>query len=100
MEWLESIELRSTVLDNITLMAQLTDILNEINTELKKDRIKLFSSDTIATDFCIQIAHFSGPPIEKSKLGRHISIVLKEFGLINHKLWVQIENDESKHQAE
>ena len=100
MEWLEIIELRSTVLDNITLMAQLTDILKEINTELKTDRIKLFSSNTIATDFSIQIAHFSGPPMEKSKLGRHISMTLKNFGLINHKIWVKIENDGSKHQVE
>ncbi len=100
MEWLEIIELRSTVLGNITLMAQLTDILKEINTEQKKDRIKLFSGDTIATDFSIHIEHFSGPPMEKSKLGRHISMVLKNFGLINHKIWVKIENNDSKHQVE
>lgn len=100
MEWLEIIELRSTVLDHITLMAQLTDILKEINTELKKDKIKLFSNETIATDFSIHIEHFSGPPMEKSKLGRHISIVLNNFGLINHKIWVKVENDGSKHQVE
>ncbi len=100
MEWLEIIELRSTVLDNTTLMTQLTDILKEINTEWKKDGIKLFSSNTIATDFSIQIAHCSGPPIEKSNLGRHISMVLKNFGLINHKIWVKIENDGAIHQIE
>ena len=100
MEWLEVIELRSTVLDNIKIKNQLTGILKEINTELKESRIKLFSSESIETDFIIHIQHFSDPPIAKTNLGLHISMVLKSFGLINHKIWVKIENDDFKHQAE
>lgn len=87
MEWLEVIELRSTVLDNTALKNELKDILMEIKTETQKQRIKLFSNSTIDTDFCVCIEHFSGPPMEKSNLGRHIYMVLKKFGLINHKIW-------------
>ncbi len=90
MEWLEIIELRSTVLDNTALKNELTEILKEINAEPKENRIKLFSSDTIDTDFCVYIEHFSGPPVKKSRLGRHIYMTLKKFGLINHKIWVTL----------
>lgn len=100
MEWLEIIELRATVLNNITLTYQLTDILNEINTELEENRIKLFSSSTIETDFSVHIEHCSGTPIGKSRLGLHINMVLKNFGLTNHKIWGKIENDDGKHQFE
>ncbi len=93
MKWLEIIELRSTILDNTALKNELTDILIAINAETKEKRIKLFSSDSIGTDFCIYIEHFSGPPIKKSKLGRNIYMVLKDLGLTNHKIWVEIEND-------
>ena len=90
MEWFEIIELRSCVLDNRGLKKELTDLLKAVNTETNKDSIKLFSSDTIDTDFCIYIAHFSGPPTNKSKLGRHIYMVLRKFGLINHKIWIRL----------
>lgn len=92
MEWLEIIELRSMVLDNINIKNQLTDFLQEVNTDLKTNSIKLFCSDSIETDFRIQIEHSSGPPVTKSKLGLHISMALKKFGLINHKIWIKIEN--------
>jgi len=100
MEWLEIIELRSTALDNIIIKKQLMNILKEINKELKENRIKLFSSDSVSTDFSIQIEHSSGSPVEKSKLGLHISMALKKIGLINHKIWVKIDDDHFKHQVE
>ncbi|MEX1298223.1 MAG: hypothetical protein AB1Z81_04410 [Desulfotignum sp.] len=91
MKWLEIIELRSTIIDDITLKDQLTDILKKINATPGKNRIKLFSSDTVDTDFSIHITHSSGPPMGKSRLGRHINMVLKNFGLTTHKIWVIIE---------
>jgi len=100
MEWLEIIELRSINLDTITLKNKLTNMLNEINKESKEKRIKLFSSDTVSTDFSIQIEHSSGPHIAKSKLGRHIYMALKNIGLINHKIWVKIEDKSFKNQVE
>lgn len=90
MEWLEIIELRSIVLDNSALKNQLTDILKKINGGPKQCRIKLFSNHLIYTDFCIFIKHSSGSKITKSKLGRHIDMALKNFGLTNHKIWVNL----------
>lgn len=90
MEWFEIIELRSSVLDNAGLRNELTDIVKAVNAETTEDRIKLFSSDTVDTDFCIYIEHFSEPPIHKSKLGRHIYMVLRKWGLINHNIWIRL----------
>jgi hypothetical protein len=92
MKWLEIIELRCTITGDPTLKDQLTDMLELIHMTSENNRIKLFSSDTVETDFSIHIAHFSGPPTGKSKLGRHINMALKNFGLTTHKIWVVIEN--------
>lgn len=100
MKWLEIIELRSAVLDNSTLMDQLTHILKEINTEQKKNKIKLFSSNTVETDFSVHIEYNSGSLIGKSKLGHHINLTLKNFGFTNHKIWVKIENEEKNRTVE
>ncbi len=68
MKWLEIIEIRSTVLDNTALKNELTDILKEINAETKGKKIKLFSSDTIGTDFCIYIKHIYIMSLYKASL--------------------------------
>lgn len=96
MEWLEIIELRSRLLSIETLENLITQILSDVDSDLKKYRIKFFTSPTIETDYSIQIEHTSNPSIErnklpeKSKLAHHIDLVFKNYGLVNHKIWVKI----------
>ena len=92
MKWLEIIELRCTITDDPALKDQLTDMLQLIHATSGNKRIKVFSSDTVDTDFSIHIVHCSVPPMGKSTLGRHINMALKNFGLTTHKIWVVIEN--------
>ncbi len=93
MKWLETIELRSVDCNRELLELQLQELTNEVDKEAKKQAIKVYSRVMIDTDFSIHLLHDS-KKVENSgsQLGLLLSSALKEFGLVNHGIWIEMHN--------
>ena len=93
MKWLEIIELRSVGSNRELLKSQLQSLINEVNQEVKKQAIKVYSHVTVETDFSVHLLHDSKQAeIGGSPLGLRLATALKEFGLVNHSVWIEMHN--------
>jgi len=90
MKWLEIIELRSVGSNRALLESELQSLINEVNQEARQQKIKVYSHITVETDFSIHLYHDSKEAeIGGSPLGLRLATALKEFGLVNHSVWVE-----------
>jgi uncharacterized protein YicC (UPF0701 family) len=91
MNWLEIIELRSVNRNRELLKSQLPNLINEVDKEAKKQAIKVYSRVIVDTDFRIHLFHNSNKIDNSgSPLGLRLASALKEFGLVNHSIWVEM----------
>ena len=91
MKWLETIELRSVDGNRKFLEPQLQKLISEVDKEIKKQAIKIYSRVMIDTDFSIHLFHDS-KKVESggSRLGLRLGSALKDFGLVNHSIWIEM----------
>ena len=91
MTWLEIIEVRSAEGNNKFLESQMQKLVNEVNEGAKENAVRAYCRLMIDTDFSIHLFHDSGK-VEKSgsALGLRTASALKEFGLVNHNIWVEM----------
>lgn len=93
MKWLEIIELRSIDCNRELLESQLKKLIIEVDRETKKQAIKAYSRVMIDTDFSIHLFHDSKKVANSgSPLGLRLTSALKEFGLVNHSIWMEMQN--------
>ena len=92
MQWLEIIELRTSDSNRKLLESRLRELINDVILETGRQGIKLYSHGIIETDFSIHIMHDS-ETVEHfgSRLGLHLASALREFGLVNHGIWVEMD---------
>jgi hypothetical protein len=90
MQWLEIIELRSIGSNRKLFESQLETLINEVHTETKNQAFKFYSHAVLDTDFCIHLCHDSRK-VENSgsRLGLRLVTALREFGLVNHSIWIE-----------
>ncbi len=90
MKWLEIIELRSFNMERALLELDISNLVDEICQKEKPLFIKIFSRQTIETDFSIHL-YFDSELTDGngSTLGLHLASILKEYGLVNHNIWVE-----------
>lgn len=91
MKWLEIIELRSVDSNRELLESKLQKLIDQVDKEKKKQRIMAYTRVLIDTDFSIHLFHDSNK-VENSgsSLGLRLASALKEFGTINHSIWIQM----------
>ena len=72
--------------------SQLQKLINEVKRETKKLAIMVYSRVLIDTDFSIHLFHDS-TKVENSgsPLGLRLASTLKEFGLVNHSIWIEMQ---------
>ena len=89
MKMLEIIELRSTGQDHDKVEAYLKQLMNQVLTDTDK-MMKVFTKFNLETDFSIHLVD-SAKKLEQngSALGQHLVSVLKEYGLVNHSIWIE-----------
>lgn len=90
MKWLEIIELRSDNRNTLFLEQQ----LKGLSKELKKNNVsmatEIYSRAAVDSDFSIHLLYDSKKAdINGSALGLLLVSNLKEFGLVNHKVWIE-----------
>jgi len=91
MKWLEIIELRVTS-DRWKMMeSEIQHMIHDMEHSFEKHKIVSYSSAAIESDFSIHLTHESGSvEINGSALGWHLVSLLKEFGMVNHSVWVEL----------
>ena len=90
MKWLEIIELRSVGKNRKFLEQDLKSLIEELNKETEQRTTKVYSRVVVDSDFSIHLLHDSKEAdINGSPLGFQLVSTLKEFGLINHSVWVE-----------
>ncbi len=90
MKWLEIIELRSAAGNREQLESQLKKLINEVDKETKKKAVIAYSRPLIDNNFSIHLTHDTKKVDSSgSRLGLCIASNLKEFGLVNHSVWVE-----------
>jgi hypothetical protein len=90
MEWLEIIELRTVDTKRELLESRLKELIDEVDMEAKKQVIKAYSHATIDTDFSIHLFQDSILENFGSQLGLRLASALREFGLVNHSIWIEM----------
>lgn len=90
MKWLEIIEMRSVDGDKDVLELHLEKLITEVEIEMHGKRFKSYRRVTVETDFSIHLFHET-EQIEKcgSELGLRLAAALKEFGMVNHSIWME-----------
>jgi hypothetical protein len=91
MKWLEIIELRSAGGNSKLLESQMQKLVNDVNERIENYAVRAFCRLMIDTDFSIHLFHDS-KKVEKSgsPLGLRLASALKEFGLVNHSIWIEM----------
>ena len=90
MRWLEIIELQSVSKDKKPLELVLKGLIEELNKNSDQKLIHIFNHITVPGDFAIHLFHESGKAdISGSTLGLQLVSALKQYGLVNHKIWVE-----------
>ena len=90
MKWLEVIEIRISRNDHELLESHFKQLVKEVN-KGKEIKLILYRQLDLDTDISIHLFHDS-IKVENSgsDLGLRIASALKEFGLVNHKVWVEM----------
>ena len=94
MKWVEIIVLRSAGSNRKLLESELTKLIAQADKKNERPEIMVYSRVLIDTDFSIQIINDSDK-VENSgsQLGLCLVSALKEFGLVNHSIWIEMPYD-------
>ncbi len=94
MKWLEIIELRSVDSNKELLESQMQKLIVEMDKEAKKQALRIYIRAMMDTNFSIHLFHDS-KKVENSgsQLGLRLASALKEFGLVNHSIWIEMHKD-------
>lgn len=93
MKWIEVIQLRSAAGNQKILESTLQKLIDEVDREIKRRLIVAYRRVTIDTDFSIHILHDSKKvDTGGSRLGLRLVAALKELGLVNYSIWMEMDS--------
>ena len=89
MKWLEIIQIRTAQNRSKILVGELTEILSDLRKKQNEAGVILYRHSVLPSEFSLHLVHQSdsGQP-QKSKTGLLLSSVAREFGMVNHTIWV------------
>ena len=91
MKWLEIIELRAVGTNRKLLESQLQELMDEAAKESLPESVRAYRRAMIDSDLSIHLIHESADiGTNGSSLGLRLVSGLKEFGLINHSIWIEM----------
>ena len=91
MKWLEIVELRSVNQDRNALEAFLRVLVRDIEKQIDPENIQVYNRMALDGDFSIHLYHQTDFIEEGgSALGLNLSTSLREYGLVNHSIWIEM----------
>ena len=90
MKWIEILNLRSAGAPRESIEQKIPRSVAEVDRSQHLAAIRVFRHATLDTDLSVHLLFESfGPEVQPSALGQRLAAALKEFGLVNHSLWVE-----------
>ena len=90
MAWLEIIEIRAMGSNRELLESQLQELINDLNKEAGFKSVKIYKQVMLETDFSIHLFHDSeNPETGCSAICSQLVPSLKDFGFVNHTVWME-----------
>ncbi len=87
---LERIDLRSGRENKNELLDQLEELVLDVSKKTDSGKIKIYTHANIGTDYSVHLHRLiSDEDHLESELGLRLATTLKEFGLVNHSIWVE-----------
>ena len=101
MAWLEIIEIRAMGNNRELLKLQLQDLIDDLSMETGLNSVKIYKHVMLETDFSIHLFHDSDKKDSNcSTICSQLIPAIKEFGFVNHTVWIETfkkgNGDESK----
>jgi len=94
MKWLEIIEIRSAGNRRKLIDSQFRHLIKDAQKDTRDIALKIYKDGTIDTDFSIQLFHNTGEVKHQgSALGQRLASTLKEFGIVNHRVLIEIHEE-------
>ncbi len=92
MKWIEAILLRSVESNRETVESKLRRLIAMDSKTGNQRVVQVYCRVLVESDFCIHLVHDS-KKVEHSgsRLALQLVSALKEFGLVNHSVWVAVE---------
>lgn len=92
MRWSEEIMVRTSGRHTEALASILQELSAEVAETIGRNRIRVCRREGIDTDFSIVLSHECDTiGIESRRLGLRLNAALKEFGLVHHTIWKEME---------
>jgi hypothetical protein len=89
MMWLEVIHVRVADQELDRLIPIFTQLIDEIRENESCRKVKLFRRALLKTDVCLHLYHDSENSQDTgSSVGLHLAAALKQFGMVNHTVWM------------
>jgi len=88
MIWLEMISTRAA---GITEAGEVLEICRQMHLSIADEKLlkmTIFRNAKYATDICI-LLHWESDPGTGSILGKELSAMLEDFGLVSHMIWIK-----------
>jgi len=90
MKWLEIIELRSVGNNLKIIEPELKQLIAQVNIKTEEREIIIYNRLAVSSDFSVHLFHDSkDADVNGSPLGLHLVSILKDFGLLNHSVWIE-----------
>ena len=92
MKWVEVILIRSVEINREKLESKLRRLIAMDSKTDHQRMVHVYSRVLVESDFCIHLVHDS-EKVEHSgsRLALRLVTALKEFGLVNHNVWIALE---------
>jgi hypothetical protein len=91
MKWIEVVQLRAADNHLKIMESRLKQLIDVIGAKSRQQNVMICRRSSIITDYSIHILHDSSKVEgQGSHLGLQLATALKEFGLVNHSIWVEI----------
>jgi hypothetical protein len=94
--WLEIIELQAGNDTGRKFHHMLEELKMDLTESSDVHNVKFFSNLSVENDFSIHLVHKSSlPETGGSPIGLYITSSLREFGLVNHQIWCEMDRNEN-----
>ena len=91
MNCLEIIEIRSACGCQKSIDSKLKILIEETTTDANQLNLRVFRHATLDTGFCIHLSYDSDRIENEGRaIGIHLASAMKEFGMVNHTVWIEM----------
>ena len=91
MKWVEIINIQSAGTNATVSREAFQHLIKNAQSKWQGVPVTLFQHSRLSSDFSIFVNHPSTEPADRgSEIGTYLAWLLKEFGFVNHAVWLEV----------